>query len=258
LREKEILLKEIHHRVKNNLQVISSLLSLQSEKLQDQQAGQLFRDSQNRIRSMALIHEKLYQSHDLARIDIRGYIQSLSHFLMRSFAAEARSVDFQTQVDEIFLGIDQAVPCGLIINELVSNALKHAFPNHREGVVFIRLHKDGEGQIHLEVGDNGIGFPEGVDFQNTTSLGLQLVNSLVGQLDGTITLNCTAGAIFLITFREPGTEVEGSAPATALAPVTAPAPREDKIDAVVDCQASPAAAPETELTEYADHKFAIA
>jgi two-component sensor histidine kinase len=202
LREKEVLLKEIHHRVKNNLQVISSLLSLQAAQIKDPLTLQLFRDSQNRVRSMALIHEKLYQSHDLARIDFKGYIQSLSSDLVRSFAAEARGVAFRLEVDAIELEIDQAIPCGLIINELVSNSLKYAFPEERKGEVHIQFSKDGDHQFHLTVGDDGIGIPESVDYQNTGSLGLQLVNSLVSQLGGTVELRRSGGTEFHISFRQ--------------------------------------------------------
>jgi PAS domain S-box-containing protein len=202
LHEKEILLKEIHHRVKNNLQVISSLLSLQSAQIKDPVTVQLFRDSQNRVRSMALIHEKLYQSSDLARIDIKEYIQSLSSYLVRSFAAEAQGVNFRIEIDQIRLGIDQAIPCGLIINELVSNSLKYAFPDSQKGEVTIQFKIDEGQRFHLNIGDNGIGFPKNIDFQNTVSLGLQLVNSLVNQLEGSIELFRSGGTEFRIDFCE--------------------------------------------------------
>jgi two-component sensor histidine kinase len=200
LKEKDVLLKEVHHRVKNNLQVISSLLNLQSAQIKDPETVQLFRDSQNRVRSMALIHEKLYQSHDLAKIDFKGYAQSLSNYLVRSFAVESRGVAIRLDVDPIEMGIDQAIPCGLIINELVSNSLKYAFPEERKGEVHIRFSRHGDHQFHLIVGDNGIGFPENVDYQNTSSLGLQLVNSLVKQLDGNVELNRRGGTEFHISF----------------------------------------------------------
>jgi two-component sensor histidine kinase len=202
LKEKEILLKEIHHRVKNNLQVISSLLSLQSAQIKEPLTAQLFRDSQNRVRSMALIHEKLYQSRDLARIDFKGYIDSLSSYLTRSFAVEARGIQFHIEVDDISLEIDQAIPCGLIITELISNSLKYAFPNKRQGEVWIRFNMDANRLLHLNVGDDGVGIPETIDFQNTTSLGLQLVNSLVMQLEGTVELVRRGGTEFQITFPE--------------------------------------------------------
>jgi two-component sensor histidine kinase len=203
LEEKNILLKEIHHRVKNNLQVISSLLNLQSAQIKDPVTVQLFRDSQNRVRSMALIHEKLYQSHDLARIDFKSYIESLSNYLVRSYATEARRVTFRLEIEQISLGIDQAVPCGLIINELVSNSLKYAFPDNQKGEVTIQFKIDERQQLQLTVGDNGIGFPESIDFQNTASLGLQLVNSLVNQLEGSIELIRSSGTQFRIVFCEP-------------------------------------------------------
>ncbi len=202
LEEKNVMLKEIHHRVKNNLQVISSLLNLQSAQIKDPGTLQLFRDSQNRVRSMALIHEKLYQSHDLARINFKNYVESLSSVLARSFAAETREVTFCLEIEQISLGIDQAVPCGLIINELVSNSLKHAFPGSRKGEVTIQF-KIVEGQrLHLIVGDNGVGFPDTIDFQHTSSLGLQLVNSLVHQLEGSIEIRRTTGTEFRIDFCE--------------------------------------------------------
>ncbi len=206
LNEKEVLLKEIHHRVKNNLQVISSLLNLQSAQIKDPPTLQIFRDSQNRVRTMALIHEKLYQSSDLARIDFRAYVQSLGAYLMRSFAAEAHGINFRTQIEGLTLQIDQAIPCGLIINELVSNSLKYAFPQGRPGEVSICFTLAADHQFHLVVADNGVGIPESIDIENTTSLGLQLVSSLVEQLDGTLRLNQTAGTEFEIMFPEQAAE----------------------------------------------------
>jgi two-component sensor histidine kinase len=202
LEEKNVLLKEIHHRVKNNLQVISSLLSLQSAQVKDPMTVQLFRDSQNRVRTMALIHEKLYQSHDLARIDFKSYIESLSSYLVRSFAVEAFGVTFCLDIEQISLGIDQAIPCGLIVNELVTNSLKYAFPDSQQGQVTIQFKIDERQQLHLNVGDTGVGFPKNIDYQNTASLGLQLVNSLVNQLEGSIELVCSGGTEFKIKFYE--------------------------------------------------------
>lgn len=204
LEEKNVLLKEIHHRVKNNLQVISSLLNLQSFQIKDPATVQLFRDSQNRVRSMALIHEKLYQSHDLARINFKNYIESLTNYLMRSYGAEAREVTFALEIEQISLGVDQAVPCGLIINELVSNSLKHAFPDNQKGEITIQFMKRADKQFHLIVRDNGVGFPKNIDFQKTASLGIQLVNSLVNQLEGSIELHGSGGTEFRIDFSEPG------------------------------------------------------
>ncbi|MGD0235319.1 MAG: histidine kinase dimerization/phosphoacceptor domain -containing protein [Syntrophorhabdales bacterium] len=198
LKEKEVLLKEVHHRVKNNLQIISSLLNLQSKYIKDDQALEMFKESRNRIRSMTLIHEKLYRSKDLANIDVAEYIQNLSSNLFRSYSAGR--VSLKTQVDDILLGIDTAIPCGLIINELVSNSLKHAFPE-KQGEIFVDLHRD-DGRFTLIVRDNGVGLPESVDFRNTDSLGLQLVCTLTDQLDGAIELNRIGGTEFKITFGE--------------------------------------------------------
>jgi two-component sensor histidine kinase len=206
LAEKEVLLKEIHHRVKNNLQVISSMLSLQAYALCDPAALTAFTESQDRIRSMALIHEKLYRSQDLAGIDFGGYLEDLAAYLVRSYQRAERPIELCIEADGVRLGVDQAVPCGLIVNELVSNSLKHAFPPDRDhrgagpDTIHIWLHGDGEGRLSLIVGDNGVGFPREVNVGHTDSLGLQIVNTLVGQLDGEISLNGTEGAEFKITF----------------------------------------------------------
>ena len=208
LREKEVLLKEIHHRVKNNLQVICSLLHLQSRKIKDQEALELFKESQNRVKSMALIHEKLYRSEDFANINFAEYIKSLTTHLLQTYRTKGSPINLKINVEEISLTIETAIPCGLIINELVSNSLKYAFPEGREGEINIEFFpNDGnvipEGddlKYTLKVSDNGIGFPEDLDFRNTQSLGLQLVNNLTNQLDGTIVLGRTGGTTFSITF----------------------------------------------------------
>jgi len=200
LKEKEVLLKEIHHRVKNNLQVISSLLNLQSRSLQDKQYLEIFKDSQDRIKAMALIHEKLYQAKDLARINFAGYIRDLAASLFRSYKGTSAAITLQIHIDDVLLSIDAAVPCGLIINELVSNALKHAFPTGHKGEIYIGLSSNTEQKLMLIVSDNGAGFPKNLDFQNTESLGLQLVNTLAAQLRGRVELNSNGGTEFKITF----------------------------------------------------------
>ena len=200
LREKEVLLKEIHHRVKNNLQIISSLLSLQVGFIEDQQVLKIFRESEERIRSMALIHEKLYQSDNLAQIDFAEYIRELAGHLFRSYNGAARGIRLNLQSEDIWLNINIAVSCGLILNELIANSLKHAFPGDRRGVIHIRLYTDHDDQLILRVGDEGIGFPENLDFRHTTSLGLQLVDMLINQLDGTIELERNHGTTFKLTF----------------------------------------------------------
>ncbi len=200
LKEKETLLKEVHHRVKNNLQVISSILNLQSENIQDPLSREIFREAQNRVRSMSLIHEKIYQSKNLARIDFGKYIQSLAAYLFRSYSSNAVGISLETSVEALYLDVDTAVPCGLILNELISNALKHAFPDGRTGKISIKLQSDGTRFNILTVSDNGIGLPRDMDFTNSPSLGMQLVHSLVGQLDGTIETNLQEGTEFRITF----------------------------------------------------------
>jgi PAS domain S-box-containing protein len=201
LHEKEVLLKEVHHRVKNNLQVVSSMLSLQSMHLDDPADASMFRESQDRIRSMALIHEKLYQSGDLSRIDFNEYVRNLTANLLRSYGVGAGTIKLKIDVGDILLGIDQAIPCGLIVNELVSNAFKYAFPGGRRGEISVAMGRNGE-KFTLVVADNGVGMPESVDYLRTKSLGLQLVNTFVEQLEGKISLDRTAGTKFAIVFRE--------------------------------------------------------
>lgn len=205
LEEKELLLKEIHHRVKNNLQIVSSLLSLQAGFIQDQAAGEIFQESQNRIRSMALIHEKLYQSQDMARIDFGDYVRNLATFLFQLYETSNEAIALNIQTEDVFLGIDMAVPCGLILNELISNALKHAFPDGRAGEICVELFKHGHRRWTLRVTDTGVGFPAGLDFRNTSSLGLQLVSMLASQLDATIELDSSDGTKFEIAFLIPAT-----------------------------------------------------
>lgn len=200
LKEKEVLLKEIHHRVKNNLQIISSLLNLQSAQLQDAGAYGLFRESQARVRSMALIHEKLYQSKDLARIDFDGYVRDLMVYLFRSYVANPDQIHTVIDTSDMYLGIDTAIPCGLIISELVTNSLKYAFPNGRRGEIYIGLAPHDDGHLRLEVSDTGVGLPEGFDWRDTDSLGLQLVSTLTAQLHGEIEVSGRGGTSFKITF----------------------------------------------------------
>jgi PAS domain S-box-containing protein len=204
LQQKEMLLREIHHRVKNNLQIISSLLGLQSDYISDPQVLALFRDSQDRIRSMALIHEKLYRSGNLARIDFTSYIGDLAAELLRSYGVDANRVSLQIVGEKVWLNVDTAVPCGLILQELVSNCLKHAFPEGRSGEITITLRDETEGKYALTVRDTGIGFPEGLDFCHTESLGLQLVIILTEQLSGTIVRQPGEGTCFTLMFTEVG------------------------------------------------------
>jgi PAS domain S-box-containing protein len=181
LREKEVLLKEIHHRVKNNLQITSSLLKLQSNYIRDPDAQEMFAESQNRIRSMALVHEKLYQAQDLSRIDVADYAHSLSLLLFRSYGVDRSLIELVVRAEKVLLPIDLAVPCGLILNELVSNCLKHAFPAGRAGRVVISIERQGE-RVSIDVDDDGVGLPPDVVVDDTETLGLQLVRTLARQL----------------------------------------------------------------------------
>jgi PAS domain S-box-containing protein len=199
LHEKEVLLKEIHHRVKNNLQVIASLLFLQSDQLKDPADLALFEDTQHRVKSMALIHESLYRTGDLARFNFARYIGSLCTDLFQSYANGSSHIRLHTELDELTFDIDTAVPCGLILNELLTNALKYAFPDGRPGDIHIVLRAEA-GQGTLSVRDTGVGFPANLDFRHTESLGLQIVSMLTEQLGGTITLSCECGTAFTVTF----------------------------------------------------------
>ncbi|MDX2100420.1 MAG: histidine kinase dimerization/phosphoacceptor domain -containing protein [Leptolyngbyaceae cyanobacterium bins.59] len=202
LREKEVLLKEIHHRVKNNLQIITSLLRLQSRSINNEEALKIFDDSQNRIRAMALIHEKLYQSPDLGRIDFDAYVRNLATELAHSYLLNIQTIQLKFDLNQIRLGIDKALPCGLMISEIISNALKHGFPSGRSGVIFVGMYQDSQGRYELIVRDDGIGIPDTVDFDQTQSLGLKLVRSLTRQLRGTVDLHREQGTEFRIQFTD--------------------------------------------------------
>jgi two-component sensor histidine kinase len=203
LREKEVLLKEIHHRVKNNLQVISSLLRLQSGYVKDENAKELFRESQNRVRSMALIHQKLYQSEDLARIDFNEYLLSLLAMLFRSYGTHSGTVNLEIHIDPVFLDIDTAIPVGLLVNELVTNSLKYAFPENRSGTIRIDFRTVARGEFLLALRDDGVGLPRDFDLDKVPTLGLRLVKILTSQLGGTLTFHRNGGTEFTVTFREP-------------------------------------------------------
>lgn len=198
LREKEVLLKEIHHRVKNNLQIVSALLDLQSDFTTDAGALEMFKESRGRVRSMALIHERLYRSADVARVNFAEYVRQLADDLYRAYRV-SDGVQFELDVDVPPLPIDIAIPCGLLLNELMSNCFKHAFQDATAGVLRVSLTGDGDESV-LVVADNGVGFPDGLDFRNTASFGLQLVNTLVAQLGGAIELASGHGTAFTVRF----------------------------------------------------------
>ena len=202
LKEKEVLLKEIHHRVKNNLQIISSLLNLQSNFIEDEKMTEIFKESRNRVKSMALIHEKLYQSKDLSQINIAEYLRDLSSYLYSSYRMEPNAIKLKLELEDIYLDVNFAINLGLITNELISNSLKHAFPQKRSGEISVKMHKITNNSLTLTVKDNGIGFPDNLDHTTTKSLGLQLVNSLVLQYKGTIEFLSKEGTKFIMRFTD--------------------------------------------------------
>ena len=202
LKEKDVLLKEVYHRVKNNMQVIYSLLNLQAKGIADKGVRVLFEESRNRVRSMAIIHEQLYRSDDLAHIDFKEYLQTLVAGIADTY--KRHGVVLSVEMEKISLDITIGIPCGLIVNELISNSFKYAFPDGKRGTIKVWIQQDGQGNNVLTVQDNGIGLPVELDFRNSPSLGLQLVNMLTQQIQGQIELVSDEGACFRITF--PGTE----------------------------------------------------
>ncbi|HEY9904603.1 MAG TPA: PAS domain S-box protein [Candidatus Sericytochromatia bacterium] len=210
LQEKEALLKEVHHRVKNNLQVVSSLLDLQSQRIQEPQILEMFRESQNRVRSMALIHEKLYQSESLSKVNLADYIESLVMYLIQTYAINPDRITLHLNLEPVALNLDSAIPCGLILNELVSNALKHAFPGDRGGTLWINLRclrfdipHEASDAFELVVGNDGVKLPEFPNFCSTKSLGFQLVNVLIQQLHGQMEVSQSQGTEFKLRCLDP-------------------------------------------------------
>ena len=213
LAEKVVLLKEVHHRVKNNLQIVASLLNLQADRTVNPEAAAGLLDTRNRVRSMALLHEMLYRSESLARINLAAYVEELCLHLLRTFGRLADRVRVERQVVAVSLSLEQAVPCGLIINELLTNALKYGFPDEKTGRVLVEVAlKDG--QIVLSVSDNGMGLPPGLDPAGSSTLGWQLVTNLAGQLGGSLEWEKGAegGALFRVRFPAPATTEQGDVP----------------------------------------------
>jgi len=200
LEEKEVMLREIHHRVKNNMQIILSLLRIQGRAVEDETTQGIFQQSQNRIRSMALIHETLYKSEDLAKIDFAEYINRMTTHLLSVYRESVGDIKVEQSTKGVFLDINRAIPCGLIVSELVSNCLRHAFPGKKDGRITIRMKAQKNGSYLLVIGDNGLGLPGGLDFRKTETLGLQLVMDLVKQIEGSIELEKAPGTQFSITF----------------------------------------------------------
>ena len=201
-REKEILLKEIHHRVKNNMAVISSLLALQSEYVDEKKYLDMFKESMSRIKSMALLHDKLYQNGDMARIDVRNYVKSLAGDIRSSFWNGDKEVKLNFDVDEVNLDIDNLLPCGLLMNEILTNSFKHAFDRHNNPEINITMKKVEDGNVSLSISDNGIGLPEGFDISNPAGLGHKLVKPLIEQIEGTIECNVNNGTTLKFIFPE--------------------------------------------------------
>ena len=212
LREKEALLKEVHHRVKNNLQIVSSLLRLESGRTQDANVRSVLGDMRSRVMSMALLHETLYRSDNFARVDLAGYLRQLSGQIFRAMAPSDGRVDLALDLDPVAVELDRAVPCGLLVNELVSNALKHGFTDGRTGVVRVSLHPSDAGRwLRIEVVDTGAGLPADFEVRRGSSLGLQLVTDLARQLDGHFAVDSTAGTRFSVTFPQgPSVRTEGA------------------------------------------------
>lgn len=200
LTEKETLLQEIHHRVKNNLQIVSSLLSLQAQQCQDPNSSIGFIQAQDRVRTMALVLEKLYKSETLTQIDFAEYVRDLAAELLATYQISSQKITLKIEADPVYMIVDDVIQCGLICNELLSNAIKHAFPGDQPGEICISIKTYPHDQVALVVSDNGIGIPDTVDFRNSASLGLKLVNSLVDQLDGNIQLNDSSGTEFKVTY----------------------------------------------------------
>jgi PAS domain S-box-containing protein len=201
IKEKEVLIREIHHRVKNNMQIISSLLNLQKQYVHDEEASSVLLESQNRVKSMAMIHEKLYKTQNFSEINFGDYITSLVDDLFSSYGSYSGRIKKEMIFDEIMLGLETAIPCGLIISELVTNTLKYAFPNQMEGEFRIEMYEI-DGLYHLIISDNGVGIPPNINFDKTETLGLVLVDSLVNQLEGTVELERNGGTKFKIIFKE--------------------------------------------------------
>ena len=203
MEEKETLIKEVHHRVKNNLQTVSSLLSLQSRNVKDDQMKNILKSTQNRVISMAMVHEMLYMRKDIAHIEYKSYVQELGEYLIKSIKGIESKVDLKIDIPNIKLGIDTAIPLGLLINEALTNSLKYGMTNDEGGEIHIALKKELNKEYILSIGDNGTGFPETINYKNTKSLGLKLIHNLTRQLKGTIKRdNSKKGTNYIIRFQE--------------------------------------------------------
>lgn len=203
LKEKEVLLKEVHHRVKNNLQVINSLLSLQARRIKEESIASVFEEIKNRIYSIALVHERLYDSRNLANINFAEYTRILISHLRKTFPANLTDVRLEIDDDEVSLQVGKAIPCALIINELVTNALKYAFPGERRGIITVTFKTTGDNKVTLVVADDGVGLPDDFNIDTPKALGMQIINALVKQLHGSLRVDTKGGTAFTITFQAP-------------------------------------------------------
>ncbi|MCF8275466.1 MAG: PAS domain S-box protein [Flavobacteriales bacterium] len=202
IKEKEVLLKEVHHRVKNNMQVISSILNLQSSYIDDETALSILRESQDRIKSMSFVHESLYQSKTLSEVNFSEYIQNIARNLFHSYGRPEGGLSLDFDLEELYLNLDTSIPCGLIINEVVSNSLKYAFKGRETGSIRIEFSKLSDGKLKLIISDDGIGLPSDFDIDNADSLGLQLVTTLITQISGVLQIDTINGTQFNIVFKE--------------------------------------------------------
>ncbi len=202
LKEKDVLLKEIHHRVKNNLQIIISLLNLQTDYIKDETTLKAVKDGQSRVRSMALVHEKFYQSDQVSEIAFKEYLEKLCQFIYQSYGDKTDRIKVQVEGDPVGLDMDTAMPCGLLVNEIVSNAYKYAFPGQLTGRILIEL-KRQNGKVTLSVNDNGAGFPDDFEIEQSESLGMQLIQALTNQLDGELKVKRENGTTFEVSFKYP-------------------------------------------------------
>jgi len=200
LKEKEVLLKEIHHRVKNNLQIINSLLNLQSRGIKDKESRDIFEKCKNRIDSIALVHEKLYQSEDLANVNFGEYVNTLTARLFDAYSSSLPGVELKIKVESLYLQVNKAIPCALVINELVMNSIKHGFPSGKGGEIMVGFKMVDADKVSLSVSDNGVGLPKDFEIAAPTTLGMQIINALVGQLHGTLHVDKSKGTKFIIDF----------------------------------------------------------
>jgi two-component sensor histidine kinase len=216
LREREILLQEIHHRVKNNLQVISSLMSLQVRRTKDPATRDALREGQARVQAISLVHEMLYQSRDYAKVSFSEYVRRLANNVFFMVGVDPGCILLDLAIDDVALAVDKAIPCGLVINELITNALKHAFPGGRHGTIRVELGRESTGQLRLSVEDNGVGMPPDSDIRQTQSLGLHLVSTLAEQLGAELEMTRDKGTHFRLTFApDQANDARNSAPSGA-------------------------------------------